>query len=151
MNSAGKLNISLEDQAALEIARRARGTPRVANRLLRRVRDYAQVKTDDGKINKDTVDLALRTLGIDEIGLDENDRKLLRIIDEHYKGGPVGIEALAATLNEEVDTIVDVIEPYLLKMGFLRRTPRGRELTELSLRHIKGRSSPKRELQQELY
>ncbi len=151
MNSAGKLNISLEDQAALEIARRARGTPRVANRLLRRVRDYAQVKTDDGKINKDTVDLALRTLGIDEIGLDENDRKLLKIIDEHYKGGPVGIEALAATLNEEVDTIVDVIEPYLLKMGFLRRTPRGRELTELSLRHIKGRSSPKRELQQELY
>ena len=151
MNSAGKLNVSLEDQAAVEIARRARGTPRVVNRLLRRVRDYAQVKTDEGKINKDTANLALRALGIDEIGLDENDRKLLKIIDEHYKGGPVGIEALAATLNEEVDTIVDVIEPYLLKIGFLRRTPRGRELTDLSLRHIKGLSSPKRELQQELY
>ncbi len=141
MNSAGKLNISLEDQAALEIARRARGTPRVANRLLRRVRDYAQVKTDDGKINKDTVDLALRTLGIDEIGLDENDRKLLKIIDEHYKGGPVGIESLAAMLGEERETLEAVYEPFLVQAGYLERTPRGRIATPLAYEHF-DRSVP---------
>ena len=151
MNSAKKLNVALEPEAAMGIARRARGTPRIANRLLRRVRDYAQVKTKDGRIDCAVSDEALQTLGIDGMGLDENDRRLLRIIDEHYRGGPVGIEALAATLNEEVDTIVDVIEPYLLKIGFLRRTPRGRELTEPSAKHIRSLSFRKKEIQPELY
>jgi Holliday junction DNA helicase RuvB len=151
VQSASKLNVALEGEAAVEIARRSRGTPRVANRLLRRVRDFAQIKTQDGKITVAVADTALRSLGIDETGLDEKDRKLLKIIDTHYKGGPVGIEALAATLNEEVDTIADVIEPYLLKIGFLRRTPRGRELTEDSIRHIKGKSHLANEAQPELY
>jgi Holliday junction DNA helicase RuvB len=150
MNSAEKLNVVIEAQAALEIARRARGTPRIANRLLRRVRDYAQVKTKDGHIDCAVADEALQTLGIDSTGLDESDRRLLRIMDEHYSGGPVGIEALAATLNEEVDTIVDVIEPYLLKIGFLRRTPRGRELTDSCVNHIRGLSFHRKEVQQEL-
>lgn len=149
--SARKLNVVLEDEAAVEIARRSRGTPRVANRLLRRVRDFAQIETQDGKITVALAGTALRSLGIDETGLDEKDRKLLKIIDTHYKGGPVGIEALAATLNEEVDTIVDVIEPYLLKIGFLRRTPRGRELTGDAIRHIKGKSQIAKEVQTELY
>ncbi len=149
VQSARKLNVGFEDEAALEIARRSRGTPRVANRLLRRVRDFAQIKTQDGRITVAIADAALGSLGIDGTGLDEKDRKLLKVIDTHYKGGPVGVEALAATLNEEIDTIVDVIEPYLLKIGFLRRTPRGRELTEDSIRHIKGRSSVGREVQQE--
>src|SRR5262245_19359630 len=139
-DSAGKLSLLLEGDASFEIAKRSRGTPRVANRLLRRVRDYAQVKVRSSKITKEIAVEALASLGIDEAGLDEIDRKLMRTIDEHYRGGPVGIETLAATLNEEVDTIVDVIEPYLLKIGFLNRTPRGRELTETSLKHIKGHS-----------
>ncbi|MBI5149301.1 MAG: Holliday junction branch migration DNA helicase RuvB [Candidatus Omnitrophica bacterium] len=150
-NSAQKINVVLEDTAAVEIARRARGTPRIANRLLRRVRDYAQVKTSSGHITLSVADEALKALAIDALGLDENDRKLLRVVSDHYKGGPVGIEALAATLNEEVDTLVDVIEPYLLKIGFLKRTPRGRELTETSLKHIKGASHTPKELQQRLY
>lgn len=151
-NSAKKLNVFLEEQAAFEIARRSRGTPRIANRLLRRVRDYAQVKTKPGHITAAIADEALRALGIDEIGLDERDRKLLRLIIEHYKGGPVGIETLAATLNEEIDTIVDVVEPYLLKIGLLKRTQRGREATEASVRHIKNLTeTPPREIQQKLY
>jgi len=148
--SARKLNLQLDAESAMEIARRARGTPRVANRLLRRIRDYAQVKTSDGKINQKVVREAMSSLGIDEIGLDEIDRKLLRVMDKHYKGGPVGVETLAATLNEEVDTIVDVIEPYLLKIGFLKRTPRGRELSESSVKHIQGISS-QRSSQKELF
>ncbi len=137
-NSAKKLNVPLEEQAAFEIARRSRGTPRIANRLLRRVRDYAQVKIKKGPITAAAADEALRALGIDEIGLDDRDRKLMGLIIEHYRGGPVGVEALAATLNEEIDTIVDVVEPYLLKIGVLKRTPRGREATEFSMRHIKS-------------
>ncbi len=108
-NSAEKLSLAIEDEAAEEIAQRARGTPRVANRLLRRVRDYAQVKTSNPKITKDVVLKAMETLGIDTMGLDGTDRRLIKIIQEHYKGGPVGIETLAATLNEEVDTLVDVV------------------------------------------
>jgi Holliday junction DNA helicase RuvB len=150
-NSAKKLNIPTEEQAASEIAKRSRGTPRIANRLLRRVRDYAQVKTNNNRITTAVVNEAMKTLGIDEIGLDEKDRRLLRVIDENYKGGPVGVEALAATLNEEVDTIVDVIEPYLLKIGFLRRSPRGRELTESSLSHVKSSSYQKQKSQKELF
>ncbi len=149
-NSAVKLNVRLDPQAAIEIARRARGTPRIANRLLRRVRDYAQVKTQTGAITAQISDEALRSLAIDEIGLDEKDRKLLKVIAQHYKGGPVGIETLAATLNEEMDTIVDVVEPYLLKIGFLKRTPRGRELTEEASKHIKAPATEK-EIQPRLY
>jgi len=134
--SAAKLSVEVDASAADEIARRARGTPRVANRLLRRCRDYAQVKAGKNHIDLDIVLDSMKALRIDEYGLDDLDRRLLKVIKTHYQGGPVGIEALSATLNEEVDTLVDVIEPYLLKTGFLRRTSRGRELTELSLKHV---------------
>jgi len=151
LNSAKKINVKIDYKGALAIASRARGTPRIANRLLRRVRDYCQVYSKDGMITKTIVQESMQTLGIDRIGLDEIDRKLLKIIDTHYKGGPVGIETLAATLNEEVDTITDVIEPYLLKIGFLKRTSRGRELTHSSVEHIKGKSHPDEKFQKELY
>jgi len=133
--SAKILNIVIEETAALEIANRSRGTPRVANRLLRRVRDYAQVKAD-GNITKEVANLALESQGIDKMGLDNIDRKVLKAIIDFYKGGPVGVESLAATLNEEVDTIIDVVEPFLLKIGFLNRTPRGRQATELAYKHF---------------
>jgi len=148
-HSARKLEVDIEEDAAYEIARRSRGTPRIANRLLRRVRDYAQVKTDHKMIQTAVVVQAMEQLGIDEKGLDDVDRKLLRVIDRQYKGGPVGIDALAATLNEEVDTLVDVIEPYLLKSGLLNRTSRGRQLTSDAVRHIQGTSSPDQQLQQD--
>jgi len=148
LQSAQKLNLDIEPAAAQEIARRARGTPRIANRLLRRVRDFAQVKTDHGKIVTETVVQAMKSLGIDEQGLDDIDRRLLQVIDANYGGGPVGVETLAATLNEEVDTIVDVVEPYLLKIGFLKRTSRGRELAQSAVKHIGGRSLSKDKLQQ---
>ena len=138
--SAQKLNITVGEDAAFEIARRSRGTPRIANRLLRRVRDYAQVKRGSASVETTIVEEAMQSLGIDEVGLDEIDRRLMRVIATHYQGGPVGIETLAATLNEEVDTLVDVIEPFLLKIGFLRRTARGRELTDSSLKHLKDSS-----------
>ncbi|HQP92146.1 MAG TPA: Holliday junction branch migration DNA helicase RuvB [Candidatus Omnitrophota bacterium] len=134
--SAGLLNIKIDEEGALEISRRSRGTPRIANRLLRRVRDYAQVKGDN-KIAKEIAIVALDALGIDPLGLDPIDRRVLSAIIKNYEGGPVGIETLAATLNEEPDTIVDTIEPYLLKAGFLKRTPRGREATNLAYRHLK--------------
>ncbi|MDD5439985.1 MAG: Holliday junction branch migration DNA helicase RuvB [Candidatus Omnitrophica bacterium] len=142
--SAKLLNISLDKAAALEIARRSRGTPRVANRLLKRVRDWAQVK-GDGAITRDVALESLKNHGIDEMGLDTIDRKVLNVIYTTYQGGPVGIETLASTLNEEPDTIVDVVEPYLLKAGLLKRTPRGRELTDLAYRHLglKQRERPK--------
>ncbi len=135
--SALKLNVVLEPDAARAIARRARGTPRIANRLLRRVRDHVQVKTGADHINPSVVEEAMEALKIDTAGLDDLDRRLLSIIKTHYSGGPVGIEALAATLNEETDTIVDVVEPYLLKAGFLRRTGRGRELTETADKYLR--------------
>jgi len=149
--SAKKLNVQLADDAAIEIARRARGTPRIANRLLRRVRDYVQVKTSQSEIKPQMVLEAMKTLGIDDRGLDEIDRRLLRILDQNYQGGPVGVETLAATLNEEVDTIVDVLEPYLLKIGFLKRTARGRELSEAGTKHIGGTTFREKKLQNELF
>ncbi len=138
--SSKLLDVYVEEDAYYEIAKRARGTPRVANRLLRRVRDYAQVKAD-GKITKDLSRKGLELQGVDEMGLDNMDRKVLLTIIDVYKGGPVGIESLAATLNEEVDTIVDVIEPYLLKSGFIKRTQRGRETTELAFKYFNKSST----------
>jgi holliday junction DNA helicase RuvB len=136
--SAQKLGVVIEPAAALEIARRSRGTPRVANRMLRRVRDYAQVKAGVDRIDAAIVQQTMDALGIDPQGLDDLDRRLLGIIKTHYSGGPVGIETLAATLNEETDTIVDVVEPYLLKAGFLRRTGRGREITDAARKILPG-------------
>lgn len=133
--SASVLGIHIDGEGALEVAKRARGTPRVANRLLRRVRDWTDVKAD-GTITKDITEEALNAQGIDTIGLDTVDRKVIKSIVDFYNGGPVGIESLAATLNEEIDTIVDVVEPFLLKIGFLKRTPRGREVTELAYKHM---------------
>ena len=140
--SASILGITVEPEAARTIAERSRGTPRIANRLLRRVRDYAQVKTS-GKITKDVAQAALSAQGVDDFGLDGLDRKVLKTIIEFYGGGPVGIEALAAALNEERDTIVDVVEPYLLSAGLLKRTARGRKATRLAYQHVshlKGQS-----------
>jgi len=135
--SAQKLNVAIDQDACLAMAQRARGTPRIANRLLRRCRDYAQVNSNKNHIDLKVVNEAMLALRIDSQGLDELDRRLLMIMKSQYNGGPVGIEALAATLNEETDTIEDVIEPYLLKAGFLRRTTRGRELTPTAIEHIK--------------
>ena len=142
VRSAKKLNVEINTPAAVAISQRARGTPRVANRLLRRVLDYAQVKTSSTEITEGIVADAMQALRIDTKGLDDIDRKLLNVLQANYDGGPVGIETLAATLNEEIDTLVDVIEPYLLKIGFLKRTPRGRELTRIAIQHIKDTASP---------
>ncbi|MGB2599684.1 MAG: Holliday junction branch migration DNA helicase RuvB [Candidatus Omnitrophota bacterium] len=133
--SAKLLGIPIKEDGAAEIARRSRGTPRIANRLLRRVRDWAEVKSD-GRITFEATTSALGSHGIDEAGLDRIDRRLLDVMYSSYKGGPVGIDALASSLNEETDTIEDIVEPYLLKIGFLRRTPRGRELTETALEYL---------------
>ncbi|MBD3425648.1 MAG: Holliday junction branch migration DNA helicase RuvB [Candidatus Omnitrophica bacterium] len=143
--SAELLGIFVDDEGAGEIARRSRGTPRIANRLLRRVRDWVEVKSD-GRITKQATISALTSHGIDEAGLDRIDRRLLDIIHGAYKGGPVGIDAIASSLNEETDTIQDIVEPYLLKIGFLRRTPRGRELTEKAYEYMGKRSDPQKEL-----
>ena len=134
--SAKILGIEIEPDAARNLAGRSRGTPRIANRLLRRVRDYAQVKSH-ASITSDTVEKALKSHDIDSSGLDALDRKVLRTLIDSYGGGPAGVEAIAATLNEEVDTLVDVVEPYLLKSGFLKRTSRGREATPLAYQHLK--------------
>ncbi|HEY3378345.1 MAG TPA: Holliday junction branch migration DNA helicase RuvB [Armatimonadota bacterium] len=133
--SAGILHVPTEPDGAIEIARRSRGTPRIANRLLRRVRDYAEVK-GTGVIDRAIADQALCAQGVDHRGLDDLDRKLLRTIIDFYQGGPVGVEALAATLNEESDTLVDMVEPFLLKIGFLSRTPSGRKATALTYQHF---------------
>lgn len=133
--SAHLLEVSISDDAAIEISRRSRGTPRVANRLLRRVRDFASVK-GDGTIDLATAGKALDSEGVDNLGLDSLDRKFLKIIVDYYKGGPVGIEALGATLNEEIDTLVDMVEPYLLKIGFLQRTRRGRMVSQDACKHL---------------
>ncbi len=135
MRSAGILNISITEEAATEIARRSRGTPRIANRLLRRIRDFAQVK-GEGIIDIGITRESLNSLDVDEKGLDETDRKLLRIIIEKFGGGPVGIESLSASLREEKDTIEDVYEPYLMQEGFIERTPRGRLATERAYEHL---------------
>ncbi|MBF0494160.1 MAG: Holliday junction branch migration DNA helicase RuvB [Candidatus Omnitrophica bacterium] len=133
--SSGLLEIVIEDAAAIEIARRSRGTPRVANRLLRRVRDWVEVKAD-GKITLEAAKKALEKQGIDHIGLTRIDRRFIEIILKSYNGGPVGLNAVASSLNEEVDTIEDVIEPYLLLAGLLRRTSRGRELTDKAFEYM---------------
>ena len=143
--SAKILNIKVDKEAASEIAKRSRGTPRVTNRLLRRVRDFSQVKKS-GAITKEIANEALNSLGIDSVGLDIIDRKVLQAIIDYYKGGPVGIESLAASLNEEADTIVDVVEPFLLKSGFLERTPRGRKTTEMAHQHLKAAKEKQKEL-----
>ncbi|MBI3996400.1 MAG: Holliday junction branch migration DNA helicase RuvB [Candidatus Omnitrophica bacterium] len=143
--SAKILGIALEPDAAQTIAERSRGTPRVANRLLRRVRDYAQVKSN-GKISKPIAQAALLAQGVDDYGLDGMDRKVLTMIIEFYGGGPVGIDALAAAMNEERDTIVDVVEPYLLSAGFLKRTARGRKATRLAYQHVANLKSQDLEL-----
>lgn len=134
--SAKLLEVKLNKEAGHEIARRSRGTPRVANRLLRRVRDYSEVK-GVGDIDKQIAIKALESQRIDSVGLDDIDRKVLKTVIDFYDGGPVGIESLAATLNEESDTIVDVVEPFLLKIGFIKRTPRGREVTKRAHEHLK--------------
>ena len=133
--SAEILNVEIEPDGALEIASRSRGTPRIANRLLRRVRDFAEVY-GDGVITKDLADKALRLLDIDKSGLDAIDRRLLMSIIENYGGGPVGLDTIAATINEESVTIEDVYEPYLLQQGFLTRTPRGRCVTRRAYEHL---------------
>ncbi|HEY1240617.1 MAG TPA: Holliday junction branch migration DNA helicase RuvB [Bryobacteraceae bacterium] len=134
--SAHLLNTEIEDSAAEEIARRCRGTPRIANRLLRRVRDYAQVRAD-GRITLPVSQTALNLLDVDRYGLDEIDQKIMMTILEKYRGGPVGLNTIAASISEEPDTIEEVYEPYLIQLGFLNRTPRGREATALAFEHFK--------------
>ena len=133
--SAGILEVPIEPEGAMEIARRSRGTPRIANRMLRRVRDFAQVRAG-GVITRNVADQALTALEIDHLGLDAIDHRMLRSIMENYRGGPVGLETLAATINEEAVTLEDVYEPYLMQLGFLTRTPRGRCVTRLAYEHL---------------
>ena len=133
--SAGILNVSIEPEGAMEIARRSRGTPRIANRMLRRVRDFAQVMAD-GVITKSVADKALLALEVDYLGLDNVDRRMLQAIIENYGGGPVGLDTLAATIGEETVTLEDVYEPYLMQIGFLTRTPRGRCVTQKAYAHL---------------
>ncbi len=133
--SSGLLAMAIESEGAVEIARRSRGTPRIANRLLRRVRDFAEVK-HQGRVTAEVADLALRMLDVDVIGLDLQDRKLLLAIIEKFGGGPVGVDNLAAAIGEERDTIEDVLEPFLIQQGYLQRTPRGRIATALTYRHF---------------
>lgn len=139
--SASILNVDIDQTGALEIARRSRGTPRIANRMLRRVRDFADVRAD-GVITKEVADEALRALEIDDLGLDPIDHRMMHAIIENYGGGPVGIETLAATIGEEAVTLLDVYEPYLMQLGFLQRTPRGRCVTRKAYEHL-GLSVPK--------
>ena len=133
--SAGILNVEIEPEGAMEIARRSRGTPRIANRMLRRVRDFAQVVAD-GVITRKVADEALLALEVDYLGLDQVDRRMLRAIIENYGGGPVGLETLAATIGEESVTLEDVYEPYLMQLGFLTRTPRGRCVARKAYEHL---------------
>ncbi|MBI5404871.1 MAG: Holliday junction branch migration DNA helicase RuvB [Candidatus Kerfeldbacteria bacterium] len=148
LRSAKILGIELASDAAAEISRRARRTPRVANRLLKRVRDYAEVK-GDGTMTKAMAEEALNALAIDPLGLDELDRRILRTIIEKYRGGPVGVSTIAAAVAEETETVEDVVEPFLLQIGFLTRTPRGRTATDDAYRHL-GLSVPPRPQQLEV-
>ena len=133
--SAGVLGCGIDEGGIREVARRSRGTARIANRLLRRVRDFAEVE-GDGTVTRELADVALQRLQIDELGLDAMDRELLRVMAERFGGGPVGLETIAAAISEEPDTIMDVYEPYLLKIGFLQRTPRGRVASHLAYKHL---------------
>jgi holliday junction DNA helicase RuvB len=144
--AANIIEVNIDEQGAQEIACRARGTPRIANRLLRRVRDYAEVKSD-GSITKETADAALNMLNVDQSGFDHLDRRLLLALMEKFDGGPVGVDSLAAALSEERGTIEDVLEPYLIQQGYLMRTSRGRMVTRMAYEHF-GLKSPKRIQQQ---
>lgn len=135
LRSAKVLDVEIEDEGALELARRSRGTPRLANRLLKRVRDFAQVKYD-GKITKDVANYALDLLDVDKYGLDHIDRSILLTMIEKFQGGPVGLDTLAAAISEDAGTLEDVYEPYLLKNGFIQRTPRGRVVTDFAYQHL---------------
>lgn len=135
IRSANVLNIEIDEDGALEIAKRSRGTPRIANRLLKRIRDFAQVKYD-GKITKIVAKETLNLLEVDKLGLDLIDHKILKTMIEKFSGGPVGVENLAVSIGEEPDTIEEVYEPYLIQLGFIKRTPRGREITELGYKHF---------------
>ena len=147
--SARTLGIACADDGAREIANRARGTPRIANRLLRRVRDFAQVKAD-GHITSKVAIAALEMLKVDAEGFDALDRRLLELIIDHFDGGPVGVESLAAALSEERGTIEDVLEPFLIQQGFLMRTARGRMVTSKAYRHL-GLKAPKRAVVEDLF
>ena len=135
LNSARILGVEMDAGGALELARRSRGTPRLANRLLKRVRDFAQVKYD-GRITREVTDFALDIMDVDKLGLDQNDRNILLTIIEKFSGGPVGLDTLAAALGEDAGTLEDVYEPYLLMNGLLNRTARGRTATEAAYRHL---------------
>jgi Holliday junction DNA helicase RuvB len=135
MRSGQLSGTHIDEDGAREVARRSRGTPRIANRLLRRARDFAEVK-GDGRITKDIADLALNMLNVDERGFDHMDRRLLLAMIEKFGGGPVGIDSLAAAISEERDTIEDVLEPYLIQQGFMMRTPRGRVVTDHAYVHF---------------
>ncbi len=149
LRSAGLLKVEIDEEGAEVIGRRSRGTPRIANRLLRRVRDYCEIK-GDGTINAEVARKALDMEGIDHIGLDKLDRDYLKIIIDYYNGGPVGLETIATTLNEESDTLVDMVEPFLLKIGLIQRTRQGRIATDAAYTHLKikkgGRSNPQESL-----
>jgi len=147
--SAGALSIPIDPEGGREIARRSRGTPRIANRLLRRVRDFAQVR-GDGVITREIADHALLAMEVDHEGLDVMDRKILRVILEKFQGGPVGVETISASVSEERDTIEDVYEPFLIQQGFLKRTPRGRVATPTAWKHL-GLSVPRSAVQDELF
>ncbi|MFT6746423.1 MAG: Holliday junction DNA helicase RuvB [Glaciecola sp.] len=135
LRSAQLLDVPIDDTAAFEISRRSRGTPRIANALLRRVRDFAQIK-GDGTINLDITSYALKALNVDENGLDEMDNKILSIIIDKFKGGPVGLSTIATAIGEDSETIEEVYEPFLIMQGFINRTPRGREVTEAAYKHL---------------
>ncbi len=148
VRSADILEIEIDHDGAMEIARRSRGTPRIANRLLRRTRDFAQVK-GDGRITRSVADYALQALEVDERGLDEMDKRILRCIIEKYRGGPVGLNTLSVAVGEDAGTIEEVYEPFLIQEGFLQRTPRGREVTHLAYEHFK--TKPPRSAQDSLF
>lgn len=149
MRSARLLNVAVDEEGAMEIARRSRGTPRVANRLLRRTRDFAQVKAE-GNITREVADQALQMLEVDELGLDEMDKRIIRTIIEKYNGGPVGINTIAVAVSEESETIEEIYEPYLIQEGFIKRTPRGRVATPLAYEHFNYRQR-NHGFQQELF
>jgi Holliday junction DNA helicase RuvB len=141
--SAGILQVDIDDEGAMEIAHRSRGTPRIANRILRRSRDYAQVKAD-GKITREVAKAALETMGIDEQGLDDMDRTILATLIDKFNGGPVGLGSLAVAVGEDATTVEDVYEPYLIKEGFIQRTPRGRTALERAYKQL-GRTITKKQ------
>ncbi|MFQ5771175.1 MAG: Holliday junction branch migration DNA helicase RuvB [bacterium] len=133
--SAKILNVRMHEEAGMEIAKRSRGTPRIANRLLRRIRDFAQIE-GDGNITKEITQNSLQRLDVDELGLDEMDKRILQVLVKNFSGGPVGINTLAVAVGEQGETLEEIYEPYLIQEGFLKRTPRGREVTELTYRHF---------------